>query len=67
MPLRALHYASRQPTLKDLLLRDPEHTENRALSLEREPNFQIPRVLRGPFVHEDDDHEVDGDDDDGEA
>ena len=34
------------------------------MSLEREPNFQIPRVLRGQFVHDDDDHKVDDDDDD---
>ena len=34
------------------------------LSLERERNFQIPRVLRGQFVHDDDDHKVDDDDDD---
>ena len=32
VPFRDLHYASRPPTLKDLLLGDPEHTENRALS-----------------------------------
>ena len=34
VPLRALHYASRPPTPKDVLLvlGDPEHTENRALS-----------------------------------
>ena len=37
------------------------------LSLEREPNFQIPSVLRGQFVHDDDDHKVDDDDDDDEA
>ena len=34
------------------------------LSLERERNFQIPRVLRGQFVHDADDHKVDDDDDD---
>ena len=54
--------------LKDLLLRDPEHTENHALSLLNGSLIsRNPRVLRGQFVYDDDDHEVGDDDDDDEA